>query len=669
MSQSGQEPDDKTGSTDAPLQSSSGGVVLPFDRIVRTSLKSVTIWTTYLGGVFALVVAYNKFGSELGITSHLAIFGLGSFPILVTVLTHTLPTWRERQRISRVEDYGKHGQLNKPGYFRLTPYEIEDRDDFRRSDLAHKSVLAWIKKCTSPVLYLSGASGTGKSSLLNAWVLPELQAGEPPYVTLTVRTFADPVNALVEAVTRPSAVWKSRPADAATPRGLLEKACEYLSGKPLLIVLDQFEEFLILHDEETRRELQELLSSLSKNPIPGLTVLLSMRSEYLGQLDDEGLPAIEKGETWMEISPFNLRMSQQFLDDSGLELDASLRYQVLTEATTVEGTQGLIRPITLNMFGVILNRFSGRLPRDVEPGTLLLNYVRRALNEPDIKSEAPDILREMITSTGAREPQSEEALVQATGHKRELIRGALLALGNQGIVRRIDATRRVWEVSHDFIAGMLGQLLVKAKKPASKRAFVMWLAPVVVVLWFAAFWFGSPFYLEWRHRAATLDLGLSNVRILVVEGGYSVYFPDDTGDLNLNAASYLLTQLKHPVLSVSLRGAAGVSDLGPLAGLTGLQSLDLRDADGASDLGPLAGLTGLRSLDLSFSNSVSDLGPLAGLTGLRSLDLSFSDGISDLGPLAGLTSLRSLGLTCSEGLRVQSNALLAALPKLRNPCP
>ena len=54
-----------------------------------------------------------------------------------------------------------------------------------------------------------------------------------------------------------------------------------------------------------------------------------------------------------------------------------------------------------------------------------------------------------------------------------------------------------------------------------------------------------------------------------------------------------------------------------------------------SDLGPLAGLSALQSLDCSWTE-VSDLGPLAGLS-LQSLDCS-STQVSDLGPLAGLSA-------------------------------
>ena len=82
-----------------------------------------------------------------------------------------------------------------------------------------------------------------------------------------------------------------------------------------------------------------------------------------------------------------------------------------------------------------------------------------------------------------------------------------------------------------------------------------------------------------------------------------------------------------------------VSDLGPLAGLSALQSLDCSGTQ-VSDLGPLAGLSALQSLDC-YGTQVSDLGPLAGLSALQSLDCSGTQ-VSDLGPLAGLSALQSL---------------------------
>ena len=67
-----------------------------------------------------------------------------------------------------------------------------------------------------------------------------------------------------------------------------------------------------------------------------------------------------------------------------------------------------------------------------------------------------------------------------------------------------------------------------------------------------------------------------------------------------------------------------ITDLTPLAGLTGLETLHLGGSEGGNeslqDLSPLSGLTNLKELYLPAS-SLNDLSPLAGLTGLERLAL------------------------------------------------
>ena len=92
-------------------------------------------------------------------------------------------------------------------------------------------------------------------------------------------------------------------------------------------------------------------------------------------------------------------------------------------------------------------------------------------------------------------------------------------------------------------------------------------------------------------------------------------------------------------------GETQVSDLGPLVRLTRLKLLHLGETQ-VSDLGPLIQLTRLERLDLT-QTQVSDLGPLANLTALKSLDLDQTQ-VSDLGPLIQLTRLERLDLTQTQ---------------------
>ncbi|MEW6752676.1 MAG: leucine-rich repeat domain-containing protein [Candidatus Latescibacterota bacterium] len=88
-----------------------------------------------------------------------------------------------------------------------------------------------------------------------------------------------------------------------------------------------------------------------------------------------------------------------------------------------------------------------------------------------------------------------------------------------------------------------------------------------------------------------------------------------------------------------------VRDLSPLAGLSGLTTLDLTN-NPVADLSPLAGLTSLRNLFLNGTRA-TDLSPLAGLTQLVELSLAHAR-VADLSPLAGLTSLRRLDVSYNQ---------------------
>ena len=112
--------------------------------------------------------------------------------------------------------------------------------------------------------------------------------------------------------------------------------------------------------------------------------------------------------------------------------------------------------------------------------------------------------------------------------------------------------------------------------------------------------------------------------------------------------------------SLSLLGTT-ISDLTPLANLTGLQHLDL-DRTSIKDLTPLSNLTALESLDLNWT-SVSDVTPLANLTGLRHLILDGTP-VSDLTPLSNLTALESLSLGWRPASDVTPLAYLTGLQHL-----
>ncbi len=107
---------------------------------------------------------------------------LGGLPLLAVAAQVALEWQAERQRRLMRELAIKPSQVLH-GYFRIGPYlgTESDRQEFHRADRAHEKVLAWIQRSSSLPLYLTGDSGAGKSSLLNAFVLPSFTRRAGPW--------------------------------------------------------------------------------------------------------------------------------------------------------------------------------------------------------------------------------------------------------------------------------------------------------------------------------------------------------------------------------------------------------------------------------------------------------------------------------------------------------
>ena len=124
------------------------------------------------------------------------------------------------------------------GYFRIGAYlnTEEDRGQFDRADQAHLRALDWIKRASSFPLYLTGDSGAGKSSLLNAFVLPTLR--DQGWTVIEARAWQDPEAALRDALLAMQPTTRRAQPASASVRSLIEAAARRADAG-VLVVLDQ----------------------------------------------------------------------------------------------------------------------------------------------------------------------------------------------------------------------------------------------------------------------------------------------------------------------------------------------------------------------------------------------------------------------------------------------
>lgn len=172
---------------------------------------------------------------------------------------------------------------------------------------------------TTRLVAIVGSSGSGKSSLVHAGLIPSLEAGlmsrvGPKWVTIAMRPGNDPIVNLAKALLstpHTGQVWSrySNSLDLMTavlrrgPDGIEEILRQgYLSNQSnLLIVVDQFEELFRYHrhgDVNQSIEFVDLLLNAAEQTEQKVFIALTMRSDFVGECAlFNGLPeALNRGQ-------------------------------------------------------------------------------------------------------------------------------------------------------------------------------------------------------------------------------------------------------------------------------------------------------------------------------------------------------------------------------------
>lgn len=176
-------------------------------------------------------------------------------------------------------------------YKGLRAFQEGDKGDFFGRDVLIDELITAIGDGRSiPRLRaVLGASGSGKSSVMMAGVLPKLRSGavfgSEHWIYLEpIIPGTHPVERLVislgrELKTKTQAEIR-RILDHRGLRGLHDLSCE-ISDQPIILYIDQFEElFTLTSDEAERRQFIDLLTVAAAEPNGVLCILLTMRADF-----------------------------------------------------------------------------------------------------------------------------------------------------------------------------------------------------------------------------------------------------------------------------------------------------------------------------------------------------------------------------------------------------
>ncbi|QZZ23191.1 hypothetical protein J5X98_13130 [Leptothermofonsia sichuanensis E412] len=177
-------------------------------------------------------------------------------------------------------------------YKGLKKFEIEDRDRFFGRDQFVASLVHELEQ--NPLILLLGASGSGKSSLVRAGVIPRLlEKWGSHLVNLVFTPDENPFESLYASLLSRYKQSDARLVRQGTPETLIQ-AMKSLKqpGEHWLIFIDQFEELFTLTSAETRSRFIEGLTQLIKTGDSTLKLIVTMRADFLDQFS--AYPALGK---------------------------------------------------------------------------------------------------------------------------------------------------------------------------------------------------------------------------------------------------------------------------------------------------------------------------------------------------------------------------------------
>jgi len=318
-------------------------------------------------------------------------------------------------------------RLARRPYKFLDPFGLADTDLFYGRDHDLAQLQSGFE--ASRVLILCGASGTGKTSLLQAGLLPSLPTEQYAWVLVRMVDH-EPTAAIKAALVREFALdgqLREQPLLAGV------RHATATLGKTVVLILDQFEELFQRHGPAVRQILHRELGACLDDVHLQVPLVIALREDFVAQLaefqEDGTIPTIFHH--ILRLTRFSPAQAYdavvQPAQQLGLPIDAALVEEILVPQLTEQGEHD----IDLPMLQVVCDawyRQAEEVHRQAGEGHLTTIGTEAFVQLGDIhtvlKRHLDDTLREFQEPGQAREVL--KALVSAEEPERVVKRAVIL---------------------------------------------------------------------------------------------------------------------------------------------------------------------------------------------------------------------------------------------------
>ena len=490
-------------------------------------------------------------------------------------------------------DQPGHSPTQAP-YPGLRPYREDEQDNFFGREADCKILID--KILVNRLTLLFAATGVGKSSLLQAAVIPQLKSprGENLDVVYYNDWISNPLVSLKQAVRQAledSGSWQSAvhymPAEDETLADFL-RFCALFTRQPLIVVLDQFEEFFRYQKGRAVFEpfLQQVTSVFSDHTLP-VHLVFSMREDFALELDafKQYVP-LSVFDNLYRLDKLRRKQAKEAillpLEPTGYHYEPALLEQLLNDLLSRElhrdghnpladQTESVEPPYLQIVCSQLWELECGKA--DHRDGLLRLktyqsaggakglleNYIGKVLeafSEPE-KVLASRAFDHLISRDGAKMPYKTVDLAEATGAAETELEKVLVKLAEARILRSQSREGKIWyELYHDMFSGSIEGWNSQQKEKMRNRRMVIIGGSVLAGL--LVTYFGTVAYVHSVSHHLRLAPGDDNrVEIFTGKQGW----PDPFGQQRFYAETRLLSREIEPDKRFLQRGVLDYSDI------------------------------------------------------------------------------------------------------------